>query len=129
MWPLSYLGAAYIWRIFGHVQFDLVLRKTHFRTHHILQATSALLILIFGSIAAWLAWESFLFQYHSQAATQNLRYPYWPVYWTASVGISLLALELLFSLLRHIREIIKPTGAEEAIYGVYKEVGPRVPTT
>lgn len=127
MWPISYLGAAYIWRIYGHVQFDLVLRITHYRTHHILQFLNNFAAFTVGGLFAWFAWHSFMFQWISQSSTQNLRYPHWPMFWTAFVGTGLLATELVFSLLRHTREIIRPTGSEEQIYGVYTGESPRAP--
>jgi TRAP-type C4-dicarboxylate transport system permease small subunit len=117
MWPIAYMGAAFIWRIYGHVQFDLFLRITRGRTHHVIQLLNNLAALFIGVCLAWFAWESFQWQFRSGSTTQNLRYPFWPAYWTAFVGLWLLAIELVFSSLRHVREIIHPTGSEEAIYG------------
>jgi len=117
MWPISYMGAAFIWRIYGHVQFDLFLRMTRGRTHHVLQLLNNLCALAIGLCLAWYAWESFQWQYRSGASTQNLRYEFWPMYWTAFVGLWLLAAEVLFSTLRQIREIVDPSGAEEEVYG------------
>lgn len=121
MWPISYMGAAFIWRVYAHPQFDLFLRLTRGRKHHILQFVNNFCALVVGVYFAWHAWESYQFQYKSNSATQNLRYVYWPIYWTAFVGLGLLALELLFSLLRHVREIIHPTFSEESVYGVFDE--------
>jgi TRAP-type C4-dicarboxylate transport system permease small subunit len=123
MWPISYMGAAFIWRVYGHPQFDLFLRVTRGRKHHVLQLVNNLCALVIGIYLAWYAWESYQFQFKSNSATQNLRYVYWPVYWTAFVGLGLLAIELAFSLLRHVREIIHPTMSEESIYGVYDDGG------
>lgn len=39
------------------------------------------------------------------------------MYWTACVGLGLLAVELLFSSLRQVREIVDPSGVEDDLYG------------
>jgi len=117
MWPVSYMGAAFIWRVYGHPQFDLFVRLTRGRKHHMLQLLNNLAALVVAFYLAWQAWESYRFHWQAESATQNLRYEYWPVYWTAFVGLGLLAVELLFSTLRHLRELIHPTGSEEAVYG------------
>ena len=117
MWPISYMGAAFIWRSYGNVQFDLFLHITHGRTHPVLQLLNNLCALAIGVCLAWYAWESFQWQFRSGASTQNLRYAFWPVYWTAFVGLGLLAVELLFSSLRQVREIVDPSGVEEDAYG------------
>lgn len=117
MWSISYMGAAFIWRTYGHVQFDLFLRMLRGRAHHLLQIANNLAALFIGVCLAWYALDSFLWQYRSGATTQNLRFPYWPAYWPAFLGLSILAVELVFSTLRNVRELVTPTGSEEAMYG------------
>lgn len=121
MWPISYMGAAFIWRVHGHPQFDLFLRKTRGRKHHILQTFNNACALMMTGYLAWFAWESYLFHYYAESGTQNLRYPFWPFYWAGFVGLGLLFVEVAFSLLRHLREVMHPTGVERALFDVYTQ--------
>ncbi len=60
MWSISYMGAAFIWRTYGHVQFDLFLRMSRGRRHHVLQMLNNLAALFIGVCLAWYAFDSFL---------------------------------------------------------------------
>lgn len=125
LWPIAFLGLANIWRLHGHMQFDLFLRTTRGRRHHVLGLCSAVAACFVGILFVWQGWISFISQYQSGNATPTFRYPIWPLYSSVLLGSCIMALELLSSILREIREILVPSGSEESIYGAGQD--PDVP--
>lgn len=103
LWPIAFLGLANIWRTHGHVRFDLVLRCTHGRLHHMLNLCSAVAALIVALVLSWQSWVGFLSQYHSGSTTLTFRYPIWPLYSGVFIGSTILALELVTSVIREVR--------------------------
>ena len=121
MWPAAFMALASIWRTHGHVRFDLFLRVTRRRKHHVLELLNAIAATVIGVLIAWQGWLSVASQYRSGGATMVFLYPIWPLHAAVFIGGGLLALELISSVFRSIREIINPTGSEEAVYGDYDD--------
>lgn len=119
LWPISFLALATVWRNQGHVRFDLFLRITRRRAHHMLELTSSTATLVIGVLFVWQAWAGLLSHYEVGTATLTFRYPVWPLFSTVFIGSVLLFMELVMSVLRALREVIEPTGSEEAIYGAF----------
>jgi TRAP-type C4-dicarboxylate transport system permease small subunit len=121
LWPISFLALAAVWRNQGHVRFDLFLRMTRRRRHHMLELASSAATLVVGVLFVWQAWVGLLSHYEAGTATLTFRYSVWPLFSTVFIGSVFLLMELIMSVLRSLREVIEPTGSEEAIYGAFTE--------
>ena len=121
LWPVAFMGAAGIWRIHGHVRFDLFLRITRGRKHHALELAAGVLAVVVGLLFAWQGWQSLASQFRSGGVTMAYLYPIWPLHSAVFVGGVLLFLELISSVIRSAREVVHPTGVEEATYGAYDD--------
>lgn len=123
LWPISFLALSELWRTQGHMRFDLLLRITRFRWHHSLLLCGSIGAFGMSIALAWAGATSLFAEYRSGSATLAFQYPIWPFYSSAAIGTFALALELLASIVRDIREIASPTGSEERIYGVFYDDG------
>jgi TRAP-type C4-dicarboxylate transport system permease small subunit len=121
MWPISFLPLAAVWRLQGHVRFDLFLRMTRRRPHHVMELMGSVIVLCVSILFIWQAWVALMTHYGSSTATLVFRWPVWPVFMTAVIGSVILGLELICSVLRELREVIHPTGVEEDTYGVFSD--------
>ena len=121
MWPISFLPLAAVWRVQGHVRFDLFLRLTRRRSHHVLELVGSVAVLCVSVLFIWQAWVALVTHYESGTATLVFRWPVWPIFMTAVTGSIVLGLELICSVLREVREVIHPTGVEEQTYGVFSD--------
>ena len=119
LWPISFMALAVVWRNQGHVRFDLFLRLTRGRRHHLLELASSLVVLVIVVLFVWQGWIGLVSHYSTGTSTQTFRYPVWPMFSTVFVGCALLLAELVMSVLRALREVIQPTGVEEATYGAF----------
>src|SRR5690606_13056884 len=59
MWPIAFLPLAAVWRMKGHVRFDLALRLTRGRPHHVLELLTGLLVFAIMLLISWQALASF----------------------------------------------------------------------
>lgn len=105
-WPLTYLGAAYIWRNNGHVQFDWMLGRLKGRSHSVAQIVGCLVSLAVAVMLTWIAWRTLNFYYRGSQGTLTMGIPYWYFYWTALAGLAVLSVEILFSALRHLHAFL-----------------------
>jgi len=119
LWPISFLALATVWRNKGHVRFDLFLRLTRRRSHHTLELIGSIASMVVGVLFVWQGWVGLLSHYGTGTATQTFNYPVWPLFSTVFVGSVLLLLELTASVLRELREVVEPTGVEEADYDAF----------
>lgn len=121
MWPISFLPLAAVWRVQGHVRFDLFLRLTRRRPHHVLELLGGVAVLCVAVLFVWQAWMALVTHYATGTATLVFRWPVWPMFMTAASGSVILGLELICSVMREVREVIQPTGVEEETYGVFSD--------
>lgn len=117
MWPIAFLPLAAVWRAQGHVRFDLFLRLTRRRQHHVLELLGSIAALIVGVLFVWQGWVSLTSHYARGTSTLVFRYEVWPVYGTVLAGSAILLLELMSSVARETREVIAPSGFEDDRYG------------
>lgn len=114
LWIMGYMPAAYIWRHYGHVRFDLVLRGVSFRAAQRIEVANCILGFILACLMTWSAWQSYWDVYIAKTRTLTLHFEYWPVFWVSVAGAGLLAIEVLFAGVRHWRESRHPTGKNPA---------------
>ena len=122
MWPMGFLGAAYIWRHYGHVRFDLVLRSVSFRNAQWIELANSVVVFVVAVFMTLCSWVAFSDVYLAKSRTGTLHLQYWPMFWTSFVGAGLLVLETAFSIVRHWREARYPTGKEVAPWHIYDKI-------
>lgn len=105
LWPMGFMPAAYLWRHFGHVRFDLVLRAVNRRTAHRLELANSIVVLVLVVVMTISAYNSYLDVLQARTRTLTMHLPYWPVFWCSVAGCALMAVEVLFSTVRHWRSV------------------------
>ena len=113
MWPITFLAAAYIAQMDGHIRITLIVERLRQKVRRVLNIITSLLALGFSVLLLWQGLVASLTARKSHTITSTAYLPMWHISLVIGIGAFFLCLQFIISIARDIAWLRSP-GKEEA---------------
>jgi TRAP-type C4-dicarboxylate transport system permease small subunit len=112
---LIFGGAAYTFRVGGHVRVDLLTARLPHAARAWLRLGTLVLGLVFLAVVIWVTTQSAITAYRYGRVSAVMLYPLWLPMAFIPVGLALMALAMLAALVRQVKLALGPAGRRDEV--------------
>jgi TRAP-type C4-dicarboxylate transport system permease small subunit len=112
---LIFGGAAYTFRVGGHVRVDLVTGRLPRAARAWLRVLTLVLAVVFLGIVIWVTTQSALSAYRYGRVSAVMLYPLWLPMACIPAGLALLGLAMVVTLVRQVKIAVGPAGGRDEV--------------
>lgn len=112
MWPITFLAAAHIAQMEGHIRITLIIDRLGEKARRVLHIGTSLLALGFSVLLLWQGWVAALTARNSNTITSTAYLPMWQLSLVIGIGAFFLCLQFISSIVRDVAWLRSPEKEE-----------------